>query len=73
MRERMLELAIVIAVVAAAAVFVTVRWVRSAKRVLRPPPGVVPGCGGACEGCTIEPEAMPESEDQCASYKDAKK
>lgn len=59
------ELLIVIAVVAAASVFVTLRWVRSAKRVLRPPPGTVPGCGGTCEGCRIRPEQMPSSKDEC--------
>jgi len=46
-----MELFITLAIVAAAAAFLGVRWVRSAKRALTTPsPG---SCGGGCAGCTV--------------------
>jgi hypothetical protein len=44
-----MELVITLAVVLAAAGYVITRWVRSARRALRPPVAGI--CGGGCAGC----------------------
>lgn len=64
-----MEILITLAIVAAAATFLGVRWVRSARRALStPPPG---SCGGGCAGCTVPLELRKLSADNASPECDA--
>jgi hypothetical protein len=64
-----MEILITLAIVATAAAFLGVRWVRSARRALSTPTSGA--CGGGCAGCTVPHELRKLAESNASPVCDA--